>query len=289
MPAAVQPASAATDIVIQGLASPESVAVLGDRRFISNLGARVDPTGKDGDGFISEADAAGKLMSLHALPKPGDPPLDAPKGMAVVDGILYVADIDRVVGYDTATGRQAFEATVGGHAPGMLNDLAIEDDGHLLASDTLRSTLYRLDLAKKSFSVVAAGINGANGIAIDADARVAYVAALGSRFEGDGLYAVSLATTPATVQRLPGAQGVFDGIALAGDRLLASDWVAVDKPTPGRLRVFGLDGKAYPDLRMPRALHGPADILYDVQAAHLWIPLMPDNRVLLVPLPARAP
>ena len=88
--------------VVTGFAHPESVLIDGDRRFVSNIGEKLDPLGHDGDGFLSELAADGRIVALHALPIDGDR-LDAPKGMAMLAGKLYVADIDRVVGFDLST------------------------------------------------------------------------------------------------------------------------------------------------------------------------------------------
>ena len=81
---------------IAGFNNPESVLISGDHRFVSNIGATLDPTGKDGDGYVSELDAEGRVLDAHAFPAIGSH-LDAPKGMAMAGGRLYVADIDRVV------------------------------------------------------------------------------------------------------------------------------------------------------------------------------------------------
>src|SRR6187397_31958 len=65
-------------IDIGGFASPESVVADGNRRFVSNMGAEIKPTEKDGDGFISEVDDDGHVVDLHAFPKGGDAKLNAP-------------------------------------------------------------------------------------------------------------------------------------------------------------------------------------------------------------------
>lgn len=94
------PARAASEPrVVTGFAHPESVLIDGDRRFVSNIGEKLDPLGHDGDGFVSELDADGRIVALRALPIDSDR-LDSPKGMAMLGGRLYVADIDRIVGFD---------------------------------------------------------------------------------------------------------------------------------------------------------------------------------------------
>src|SRR5690554_3513366 len=84
---------------INGFSMPESITSDGKRFFVSNQGQ--DVFSKDGDGFISEISSEGKLIDLKLFPKEGI--LHAPKGTTIANGILYVADLDRVVGFDINT------------------------------------------------------------------------------------------------------------------------------------------------------------------------------------------
>lgn len=179
-------ASAPRTRVISGFASPESVAGSGSRRFVSNIGAKLAPLEKDGDGFISELDEAGNVVALRAFA-----PLDAPKGMAVVGGTLYVADIDRVIGFDLGSRRRVVEI-MSPKSPTLLNDLAVESDESLLVSDTLASRVYRLRLAERSMTEIADGIPGANGVVVDRSNATAYVAGIGPDLSGGDLFAVPL-------------------------------------------------------------------------------------------------
>jgi hypothetical protein len=63
-------------MVIDGFQSPESVLIVGDRRFVSNIGRVLDPVAKDGDGYISEVSADGKAIMDRAFP-PANETLDA--------------------------------------------------------------------------------------------------------------------------------------------------------------------------------------------------------------------
>jgi len=271
---------------IGGFSLPESVTLAGPRVFVSNLGAKLEPVAKDGDGFISELDADGRIVALHALPHPGDAPLHAPKGMAVAGGRLYVADIDRVAGFDLASGRRVFDAVIDGSAPAMLNDLAVEDERTLLVSDTLRGTLHRLDLRNGRYTLLASDIPGANGIAVDARQQRAYVVGLGAQFEGGDLFEVDL-RAPGTARRVEGGpHGILDGVALQADgRLVVSDWVKLGAPTPGVVEIVERGGRVVGTLAAPVPLHGPADFHLDAAGQRLWVPSMLDNQVLVIALP----
>lgn len=87
----------------------------------------------NGDGLVATVDAKGVPVDGPAIPQPGTR-LDAPKGLALQDGRLYLADIDRVVAFDPATGQQTAEFRPEG-AKG-LNDLAVAGAGCLSRSLT---------------------------------------------------------------------------------------------------------------------------------------------------------
>lgn len=269
------PASApARARVITGFAHPESVASDGHRFFVSNMGTELDPLKKDGDGFISEVDADGQIVALRAFA-----PLDAPKGMAVVGRVLYVADIDRVVGFDIPGRARVLEIASPGVACGtLLNDLAVESDESLLVTDTLAGTVYRLRLADHSLSEIASHLDGANGIVVDPVARVAYVAGIGRRFAGGDLFTIPLGGGAA--RRLGTAHGLFDGIALlSSGELVVSDWVGLTGPRSGTLTRYAADGRWRGALTLPEPLHGPADFFYDRAREQLWIPRTVDGSV----------
>ncbi|MFF2557211.1 SMP-30/gluconolactonase/LRE family protein [Nocardia sp. NPDC058058] len=271
---------------LEGFSTPESVLFAGDRWFISNVGAKADATGKDGDGYLTELNSAGTVTARRAMPRPGDPPLNAPKGLARTDNRVFVADIDRVVGYDVDTHGQVFEAALGGEGPALLNDLALLDSHTLLVTDTARGSVSRLDLETKRFEPVAAGLPGANGIALDSTGKLAYVVGVGADFGGGDVWRLDLAQNPVVPQRIGAVHGVLDGLAVLADgTLVVSDWVVSQGDQPGRITTYRPDGTEVTPVQLPENLHGPADFTVDAAGRNLWVPAMPDNRVVIVPLP----
>ncbi|MBL1077817.1 SMP-30/gluconolactonase/LRE family protein [Nocardia sp. 2] len=272
---------------LEGFSSPESVLFAEDRWFISNVGTARDPLAKDGDGYLTELNAVGTVTARRAMPRQGDPPLHAPKGMAHTGNRVFVADIDRVVGYDVDTHGQVFEAPLSGAEPAMLNDIALLDDKTLLVSDSLRGIVYRLDLESKSFESLATAIPGANGIALDPSGKVAYVAATGADFTGGDLWRLDLTQNPVVPQRVGSVHGVLDGIAvLPNGNTVISDWVSSTQPDQvGTIQIYNPDGSPGATVKLPENLHGPADFGLDGTGRNIWIPAMPDNRVVVVPLP----
>jgi DNA-binding beta-propeller fold protein YncE len=263
---------------IEGFQSPESVLVADDRRFVSNIGLKIDPMTKDGDGYISEVSMDGEIINVRAFP-PGGETLDAPKGMAALGGRLYVADIDTVVGFDLASGERVFTAKVPGDQPAFLNDLAVSAESTLLVTDTMRNAVYRLDVESGAFQLMTAEIPGANGIAVD-DGRI-YVVGLGANFGGGDVFELTNSATPLRLDDAP--HGLLDGLAVLPDgRLLVSDWVAVDRPVSGTLEFVG--GLGDSPINTGKELHGPADIAFDAAQGTVWIPTMLNNRVVVVKL-----
>lgn len=271
-------ADAARPRVISGFSHPESVLIGPGARYVSNVGEKLDPLAHDGDGFVSLLDAEGKALDLRAFTG-----LDAPKGMALSGGRLYVADIDRVVGFDLATRRQVSSARVPGAASSLLNDIAAMGE-RLLVTDTLRGELYELDPHAGRFTSVAKGIPGANGVVWDQGRGEAIIAALGADFTGGDLFVWSPA---AGLRRTPDSpRGVFDGVALLPDgRVLVSDWVGLT-PQPGVLLVLDPEAGETVSLQLGAEIRGPADFALDTTTGELWIPAMIDGSVLTAPLPA---
>lgn len=266
---------------VRGFSHPESVLIDGARRYVSNIGEHLDPLGHDGDGFISELDADGRIVALHAFPIDGDR-LDSPKGMARLDGRLYVADIDRVVGFDLVTRRRVFEAHVPAGGPTLLNDLDAAADG-LVVSDTLRGAVWRVDVRSGAFTTITDGIPGANGVVRDAAGKRTLVVGLGAKFDGGDLFEIP--DGGAARRFAEGPHGILDGLALLPDgRMVVSDWRTIDPPTPGKITLHAADGTETATLDVGPPIHGPADFAVDLVRNEIWIPATIDGAVVIVPL-----
>lgn len=119
------------------LRTPESVLYVNalNIAFAANMGDSLDK--KTGDGFISQIDLTGKITNLKWVTG-----LNDPKGMAVLNGKLYVADMDELVEIDID------KATILKHypAPGskFLNDVTASSDGVVYVSDMKDQRIYAL-------------------------------------------------------------------------------------------------------------------------------------------------
>lgn len=271
--------TATAPVIITGFSHPESVLIGPSARYVSNIGDELDPLAKDGDGFISIVDAEGAITDLQAFTG-----LNAPKGMALLDGTLYVADIDRIVGFDLQSGQRSFAVQIDCAQACMLNDVAVAGE-RLLISDTLRGQLYGLDPKVEGFTLLAEGIPGANGIVWDDTREEAMIVALGADFGGGHVFTWAEAEGLSQIPDSP--FGVFDGVAMLPDgRLLVSDWVSLT-PQPGVMRSVDPVTGAASEVRLEVPIQGPADFALDEESNTLWIPATLDGAVVVLPAPGR--
>jgi hypothetical protein len=136
---------------ITGLEGPNSF--VGDQQgkefFISNVNG--EPDARDNNGFITKVDADGKVLNLKFI-QGGivDVMLHAPKGLAVVDQTLYVADLDQLKGFDKSTGKSLVVVSfppLSSKGIVSLTDVTAGPNGLLYASDQSNNTIYRIEQA----------------------------------------------------------------------------------------------------------------------------------------------
>lgn len=269
--------------VIDGFLSPESVLKdsNGDFFYVSNMGAKLEPSLKDSDGFISRLTGDGKIDDKKYLPKEGV--LHAPKGMAMMGRTLFVADVDRVVGFNVDSRETVFEIDLSAEKTVFLNDIVVLDPYTLAVSATDVGRIYKITVGEKpSFSVLVDNVPGANGLYYDKAKKRLFTVGFGEgdKFNG-ALGVVTFANDgKATYTKLTGAIGALDGVwLLPGERVLFSDWVSMGKP--GKLWVFDMKDKKLDTMRLSEDVLGPADFYYDEDANTIWLPKMMEGKVLV--------
>lgn len=260
--------------VIDGFEAPESVLKNGDKIFVSNIGgAQPNPAAKDGDGFISELSADGKIIQQ----KFQKGTLNGPKGLAITNNIVYVTDIDRVVGFDINSGEQVFELKIPGAA--FLNDLSGAGNNMLAVSESMNNKVYLINTSGKTF-YFAGSVAGANGVTYDAKTKQLFVCGMGAQMSGAGkLYVKDINSTDTVFTELQDSPtGTFDGIEMMDDsHLLVSDWINFNSDK-GRLVVYDLGNHRSTAYSVEA---GPADIYFDKSSGKVYIPQMPKNRILI--------
>ncbi len=269
------------------LMHPESVAYDADtdQFYAANVGKKLATTAKDGDGFIARLSADGTVETLRYLPASDEVTLHAPKGTVVLDGRLYTADIDRIVGFDLSERTKIAEISLQDKGVSFLNDVAVMDDQTLLASGSSQGKIYRVDLAAGSATVLDVDVPGANGLAYDASEGVLYAVTFGGD-QGGQLWTIELdddGTVRDASTRTLLAEARFDGIVRRpGGNLLISDWgVEGDAESPPALHQVANHGAGAITTIALSGWTGPAD--FDCAGAHgCWVPDLPDSAVHVV-------
>jgi PQQ-like domain len=209
------------DWVLTGLSDPES-AIPADEPgvlYVSNMAGEADA--KDGVGFISRISADGQMLDKEWVSG-----LNAPKGMALSGGKLYVSDIDQLVEIDARTGQVLAKYDMPGAK--FLNDVAVLGDGTVLVSDSANARIYALHDGAVDTWLEDAQLQAINGL-MSEDGKV-----IVSTMQGK-----LLSVDPATraVTQVAENLGDADGIAsLGAGAYLVSEW-------PGRLFYVGAKGE----------------------------------------------
>ncbi len=236
--------------VSSGFDAPEGVALAPDGGyFISNVGGDADV--RDGDGHVTKIAADGTIEKREFAVI-----LDAPKGMAVLDGQLYVADIDEVVMYDAETGMRTGRIAPKGAA--FLNDMAVWD-GTVYVSDSGTATIYRVAGGKAEIWLQDPRLGGVNGLLPDGDRMLIATMETGTLFSASAsgdLTAIASGMTDA------------DGIGLVpGGGYLVSSW-------PGQIHHVSPRGKVTTLLDTTEAgiLQNDLTVIGDTVIVPNWVP-----------------
>lgn len=142
------------------LKQPESVIYhpASDSLFVSNVNGQ--PNEIDGNGFISQLTLTGKLIKLDWLTG-----LNAPKGLAIADNIMYIADINELVAVDISAHKIIARYPADGAK--FLNDVTIDKAGNVYVSDMMTNRIYRLKDKVLSVWLADDKLESPNGLLVD--------------------------------------------------------------------------------------------------------------------------
>lgn len=98
---------------------------------------------KDGKGGVALLNTDGSIKNATWVTG-----LNAPKGLAIHKGLLYIADITDVIVVDVVTGNVIDEIPVEGST--FLNDVTVDDSGIVYISDTRENKIFQLRNGKAS-------------------------------------------------------------------------------------------------------------------------------------------
>lgn len=258
-------------LTLEGFSAPEGVVIdpATGMAYVSNMATPPETYWADtGKGFISRLGPDGTLDTLRWIESTDDFVINQPKGMAIHDGILYVADNTRVLLISLAQGRPLPVLEVAGAQ--RLNDMAT-DGFYLYVSDTATGKILRLDRSGHGRHLTVAEIEGVNGITL----------------HGGTLYAVSWTQHEIFEIALGGAHSPkafelgrhftnLDGIERMPDgSFFVSDFMGnkVARVSSDRQQVETL-----------YELATPADIGIDRERKRLYVPQLQSDRVVVLSL-----
>ncbi len=121
-----------------GFDTPESALFDGSDSviYVSNMNG--DALDMAGNGYLSKLSASGEVLDQEWVTG-----LNAPKGMALNNGTLYVSDINRLVAINVASGEIA--ATYEAAGAKLLNDVTAHEDGRIFVSDMMTNSIHVLE------------------------------------------------------------------------------------------------------------------------------------------------
>lgn len=246
---------------VTDLEAPESVVAYKNHLYVSNVSGQ--PAEKNGNGFLSKVDMAGKVIELKWLTG-----FNAPKGLGVYGNHLYVADIDSVALVDLDKG--TIEKWYAAKGATFLNDIEIDEKGTVYVTDTFGgNAVYQIKNDQIDLLIKDEQLDYPNGLKLDGDTL--YVASWGvvtnpETFETDvpgSLLAVNLSDQ--SINKVTQPTGNLDGLVQYGDDFIASDWIS------GKVVRINSNG----EVKMLKSLQsGAADINYLEKKNVLLVPQM---------------
>jgi len=189
---------------------PESVLFDGDNKvlYATNIDG-TDPWGKDGKGSVAKVGLDGRVIATEWIGG-----LNAPKGMGLYKGKLYVADLNELVVIDVAGGKIEKRIVVT-DAVG-LNDVSISNSGTVYVSDSKSKKVF---VVKNGVSeLLLDTLKGPNGVLMRGDDF--YL------LDAGGMYKMNKDKTLTMIT--DGMDGGTDGIEnISGNDFIVSCWQGI--------------------------------------------------------------
>jgi len=249
---------AQTKTITTGLQHPESIISDGKFFYTTNIGEALAPMTKDGDGSIYKLSLDGKLIERRF----NKSTLNAPKGTAIINGILYVADVDRIAGIDLNTGEQVKEIDLSSFGTSFLNDIAVKDESTLFVGSIDVSKIFVITLSDPAKVEVldVPEIKSPNGLFYNkATNQLFFVELVRNDLLQGKIGVIDLNKKP-KLSYLSDLKGNYDGLQMIDENtLVVSDWYNFKELKCKLMKVDIAQKKATPFLDNVDA----ADILYD--------------------------
>lgn len=238
-----------------GLRTPESVLFDPSEKLIYISNINEESWEKDNNGFITRHNAEGDILNYKWVEE-----MSAPKGMGLLQGKLYVTNIDEVIEIDVTSAKitQRYKHPKAIH----LNDIAIGADGRVFISDSRGDYLFEI-------------FNGVMDILYQSEAGPTngLFYETGRLLCGQENRVAALDLTTKTMTTYIDSTGSVDGLEGVGDSTyLISDWSGrVHLIQQGQPKLLLLD-------TTPQEINA-ADIEFDPYDRILYVPTFFNNTV----------
>mgnify|MGYP005853702893 CR=1 FL=1 len=251
------------------LKGPESVIYHpgSDSLYVSNVNG--SPDAADGNGFISRLSDDGDILDLFWLEG-----MDAPKGLALRNDSLFVADIDELIEIDV--NRKQIVQRYPAKGAKFLNDVAIDQNGHVYVSDMMTNRIYRLADGEFRLWMDAPELEAPNGLLVENNKLI--VGSWGNMTDGFAtevpghLKIIDLDTQDIRSLGDGSPVGNLDGVEADGHgNYLVTDWLS------GRLLLIRPTGSSETLIEFEQ---GSADHTVMPEKNLIIVPMMLQNQIM---------
>jgi len=237
---------------------PESVLYDKNNKIIFVANINGEPAEKNALGFISLLETDGNIRELEWVTG-----LNAPKGMGIHQGKLYVSDITDIKVIDIKKKEVIEVIEISGSA--FLNDITVGDDGDVYITDSDTNKIYLLSNGEITTWLEGDMLMGPNGLFIEKERLLL------ASFGQEKFKSIELKSKKVSI--LSDSIGQGDGIAKdKRNNYVVSGW-------NGELRYVFKDGRKVHLLDTREQNISAADIDMIVEEDIVLVPTFFDNRV----------
>jgi hypothetical protein len=213
-----------------------------------------DPWGADGKGSVGKVGLDGKIIKVDWVSG-----LNAPKGMGLHNGKLYVADLSNLVVIDIKAGKIIKTIAVNG-AQG-LNDVTVDKKGVVYVSDSKTKQIFKVENEKSELFLD--NLKGPNGVLAHGDDF--YLLDAGGAYK--------LGKDKSLIKLADGMEGGTDGIEnVKGNDFLVSCWA-------GAIWYVNADGTKEKLYDGQAEKKNTADIGFDSKTKTVYVPTFWRNSI----------
>ena len=234
--------------------------------FVSNVDGV--PNEKDGKGYISVLSLQGEIKNKYWVTG-----LNAPKGLGRYDNLLYVTDIDTLLEINIDNGK--IQNRYYSPEAKFLNDVIVNDNGHVYVSDMVTNSIYCLVDNEFSVWLQSDELENPNGLYIENGHLI--VGAWGKMTDGFStdipghLKSVSLKDKQIKSLGHGKPVGNLDGVEVDGKgNFYVTDWMS------GGLFLISRTGDAEKVLQLPK---GSADHDVVLSEGIILVPRMLEDKL----------